>query len=74
MVQHLEQSVLPTLTEDIKARFKVRNESYISVQQGPGRVFPELQLDLFDIIFADLGYNSMHVNEPSWGFSYLNDG
>lgn len=28
----------------------------------------------FDIVFADLGYNMVHLANPDWGFSYMNPG
>jgi 16S rRNA (cytosine1402-N4)-methyltransferase len=41
---------------------------------GVDKVLAAEQLDGFDIIFADLGFSSVQVDDPSRGFSYKFDG
>ncbi len=54
-----------------KAQENIHNQTYIHANF---RDLPSLELDTFDIIFADIGVSSPHFDNPDRGFSFRYDG
>lgn len=75
MIDHLNKNVLPELDKSVTERLKLINRSYTDIgKYSPNMFDPCKGKEGFDVILADFGYNSMHLANEEWGFSYLRDG
>ncbi|MBI3336579.1 16S rRNA (cytosine(1402)-N(4))-methyltransferase RsmH [Candidatus Peregrinibacteria bacterium] len=61
--------------ENLKmARENLKEDKNVKLVQGNFRVMVSSTHDTFDIIFADLGLSSPHIDDPTRGFTYREDG
>eukprot|EP01016_Furgasonia_blochmanni_P002836 TRINITY_DN1110_c0_g1_i5.p1 TRINITY_DN1110_c0_g1~~TRINITY_DN1110_c0_g1_i5.p1 ORF type:complete len:370 (+),score=56.19 TRINITY_DN1110_c0_g1_i5:142-1251(+) len=78
MVEYVAGKVRPALMKEQMERFEIKRANFTEINKfEPDRVF-KVEHDHIDrkfhVVFADLGYNMMHINNPEWGFSYKTDG
>ncbi|KAL4468605.1 hypothetical protein ABPG74_005108 [Tetrahymena malaccensis] len=77
MLQYINDNVKSQLSLSDQNRFKTRNENFTNIDKiNLYKIFEEEfpAYKNFHAIFADLGYNTLHLENSEWGFSYLRNG
>ncbi|EAR90512.2 16S rRNA methyltransferase (macronuclear) [Tetrahymena thermophila SB210] len=77
MLQYINDNVKSQLSHSDQNRFKTRNENFTNIDKiNLYKIFEEEfpSYKNFHAIFADLGYNTLHLENSEWGFSYLRNG
>ncbi|KAL4496001.1 hypothetical protein ABPG72_015423 [Tetrahymena utriculariae] len=77
MLQYINDNVKSQLSPSDQNRFKTKNENFTNIDKiNLYKIFEEEfpSYKNFHAIFADLGYNTLHLENSEWGFSYLRNG